>query len=218
MARLLPLLGLLVLPACGGTNPGGGNGVLFVTARLVSDGSTPGTRARVTVRDNAPNGPHVQNAEVALRSGRLGGTVLTWDDNANQYRLDGFAWDDAFRLEVSRGNDFLDGSIEAPGHTLITSPVADTTYRRGDGLPLIVQWGDAVNRRAARVQIRFDKAGIDTTLGQDGLELRVEPNELRADPRERVRVERTNEVGLAGGRPGSQLSAATQHSIEFRVE
>jgi hypothetical protein len=172
----------------------------------------------VTVRENNGNGNHISNADVALRSARLGRRVLEWDADARLYRLDGFAWDDAFRLEVSRGNDFLDGSIEAPGFTAITSPVADTTYRRSDGVPLVVQWTDQLNRRAARVQIRFDKAGIDTTLGQDGLELRVQPNELRADPRERVRVERTNEVTLAGGRAGSQLSAATQHSIEFRVE
>ncbi len=218
MTRPLTLLSLVLLSACGATNPGGGTRTLHVVARFESNGSTPGTWARVTVRQGSGNGDHVANAEVALRGGRLGRQVLAFDDNARQYRLDDFAWDDALRLEVSRGEDFLDGAIEAPGFTVITRPVAGTTYRRADGPPLVVEWSDSMNRRAARVQVRLDKAGIDTTLPQDGLELRVEPGELKVDDKEKVRVERSNQVDLAGGLPGSQLSATTTHSIEFRVE
>ena len=42
--------------------------------------------------------------------------------------------------------------------------------------------------------------------------------DLRVDPKEKVRVERSNEVALAGGVPGSVLSASTAHEIEFHVE
>lgn len=218
MTRTLTLLSLAVLSACGATNPGGGTRTLFVTARLSSDGSTPGTTARVTVRDGSPNGGFVTNAEVVLKGGKLGKRTLTYDPGNTRYELDDFAWDDAFRLEVTRGNDFLDGQIEAPGFTVITSPISDTTFRKADGQPLVIKWTDATNRRAQRVQVRVDKAGIDSTINQDGLEFRVEPNQLKVEDKEKVRVERTNEVELAGGVAGSVLSAETHHSIEFRVE
>ena len=54
MTRSL-LVTLAVLAAsCGLTSPGGGSGTLYVVARLTSDGSTPGSQARVTVRQFFP--------------------------------------------------------------------------------------------------------------------------------------------------------------------
>jgi hypothetical protein len=218
MTRTLTILSFAVLTACGATNPGGGTGTLHVIARITSDGSTPGTSARVTIRDGSPNGGFVTNAEVVLKGGKLGKRTLTYDATRSRYELDDFAWDDALRLEVVRDRDFLDGQIEAPGFTVITSPIADTTFRKADGQPLIIKWTDSLNRRVQRVQVRVDKAGLDTTVAQDGLEFRVEPNQLKVEDKEKVRVERTNEVELAGGVAGSVLSASTNHSIEFRVE
>lgn len=217
MRALLSLVAVL-LTGCGLTSPGGGTGTLFVTARLTSDGSTAGSRARVTVRAGSSTGDVINNAEVAIRGGALGRTLVPWDDGKNQYQLDGFTWVEGFRLEVVRGNNLLDGSIEAPGATLITDPIDGSTFRRADGLPLSIRWRDSRNASAASTQLRLDKAKIDRALPQGIYEVLVAPDDLRVDDKEKVRVERSNEVALAGGAAGSVLSASTEHSIEFRVE
>ncbi len=218
MRALLALVSVVVCSACGYTSPGGGTGTLFVTARLSSDGSTQGNRARVTVRSASSTGDVVPNAEVALQGGALKRTVLSWDPDSKQYRLDGFTWVDGFRLEVIRGNDLLDGSIDAPGATLITNPISDSTFRRADAQPLSITWKDTRNAPAKTTQVRLDKANVDRAIPEGLYELRLDANELTASTKETVRVERSNEVNLAGGAVGSLLSASTNHEIEFRVE
>ena len=204
--------------SCGLTSPGGGTGTLFVTARLTSDGSTRGSHARLTVRSGSSNGDLVKNAEVAIRGGNLGRTIVPYDDAKDQYRLDEFSWVEGFRIEVIRGNEQLDGSIEAPGATLITDPISDSTYTRAAGPPLLIHWKDARNSPAQSTQLHLDKANIDRALPPGVYELLVDQADLRVDPKEKVRVERSNEVALAGGVPGSVLSASTAHEIEFHVE
>ncbi|MFZ5441734.1 MAG: hypothetical protein ACOZQL_17155 [Myxococcota bacterium] len=217
MRALLPAFALLV-SACGYTSPGGGTGTLFVTARLTSEGSTASSRARVTVRAGSMSGAIVEDAEVSIRGGALQKTVVPFDRDSSQYRLDGFQWVEGLRLEVVRGSDLLDGSIDVPGETLITDPINDSTFRRADGQPLVVRWKDARGSPATTTGVRLEKAKLDRTIPQGIFEFRVEANELVANDKERVRVERSNEVTLAGGAAGSVLSAATDHSIEFRVE
>lgn len=216
MRSLLPLA--LALSACGYTSPGGGTGTLYVTARLSSEGSSSSSRARVTVRAGSSTGAVVENAEVTIRGGTLGRTVVPFDVDANQYRLDGFQWVEGFRLEVVRGADLLDGSIDAPGETLISDPISDSTFRRADAQPLIIRWKDARNSVAATTNVRLEKAKLERSIPQGIFEMRVEPSELQANDKERVRLERSNEVNLAGGGAGSVLSASTSHDIEFRVE
>ena len=212
------LLIALVASSCGFTSPGGGTQTLFVTARLSSDGSSAGSSARVTVRQGSSTGDLVKDAEVAIRGGPLGRTIVPYDDGRDQYRLDSFTWVDGFRLEVIRGRDFLDGSITAPGPTLITDPVSGSTFRRADNQPLIIRWRDERNQPADTTQLRLDKAKIERTLAAGVLVIPVDPSELVVNDKERVRIERTSEVALAGGVAGSTLSASTQHEIEFKVE
>ncbi len=217
MTRTL-LIVALVASSCGYTSPGGGTQTLFVTARLSSDGSTAGSTARVTVRQGSSNGDIVRDAEVAIRGGALGRTIVPFDDNREDYRLDSFTWVEGFRLEVIRGRDQLDGSITAPGPTLITDPIAGSTYRRGDGPPLMIRWKDANGQPADTTQLRLDKAKIDRTLAPGVYQVSIEPSELVVSDKENVRVERSSQVSLAGGVSGSTLSASTRHEIEFRVE
>lgn len=170
------------------------------------------------MRAGSTTGAIVDDAEVTLRGGPLGRTVVPFDPDANQYRLDGFQWVEGFRLEVVRGTDLLDGSIDAPGETLISDPIADSTFRRADAQPMIIRWKDARNGLAATTNVRLEKAKLERSIPQGIFEMRVEPGELQANDKERVRLERSNEVNLAGGSAGSVLSASTSHSIEFRVE
>ncbi len=212
------ILAVAVLASGCLTSPGGGSGTLFVTARLTSDGSTSGSSARVTVRAGSSSGELVKNAEVAIRGGSLGRTLVSYDDAKNEYRLDSFTWVEGFRLEVIRGNDRLDGAIEAPGATVITDPISNTTYRRADGPALAIRWKDARGSNANTTQLNLDKAKIDRAIAVGVIDVRLQPSELVVTDKERVRVERSNQVQLAGGATGSTLSAGTEHEIEFRVE
>ncbi|MFT3707255.1 MAG: hypothetical protein QM817_06275 [Archangium sp.] len=218
MNRLLLTVVVIGAAGCGYTSPGGGSGTLFVTARLSSDGSTSGSRARVTVRSGSMTGDIVKNAEVAIRGGPLARTVVPFDDASQQFRLDGFVWPDGIRLEVLRGNDLLDGSIEAPGATVITDPVANTTFSKSAGAPLLVRWKDARGAIASSTTLHLDKAKFDQSLPGGAREFPIDVASLVVNDKERVRVERTNEVVLAGGNSGSVLSASTEHEIEFKVE
>lgn len=218
MTRTLLVTLAMLASSCGLTSPGGGTGTLFVLARLSSDGSTSGSQARVTVRQGSATGDLVKNAEVAIRGGALGRTIIPYDDGKDQYRLDGFSWVEGFRLEVIRGNDLLDGSIEAPGATLITDPIGGSTYRRADGPPLLIRWKDSRGALANNTNLRVEKAKIDRAIPTGVYEVLITPNELVVDDKEKIRVQRSNEVALAGGAPGSLLSAQTEHELEFRVE
>lgn len=218
MTRALLLTLAVLASSCGLTSPGGGTGTFFVTARLTSDGSTAGSRARVTVRRGSSTGDLVKDAEVAIRGGALGRTLVPYDDQRDQYRLESFTWVEGFRLEIIRGNELLDGAIEAPGATLITEPISDSTYRRAAGPPLLIRWRDGRNASASSTRLRLDKANIDRSIPAGVSEVRIDPNELSVSDKEKVRLERSNEVNLAGGVAGSVLSASTEHEIEFRVE
>lgn len=206
----------VLLCACGYTSPGGGTGTLYVTARLTSDGSTSGSRARVTVRQGSSDGALIDDASVTIRGGALGPTPVPLAKNEHQYQLDGFTWVEGFRLEVTRGDDRLDGSIDAPGATLITNPVEDQVVKASE--PFTVQWRDTRNAPAHDVHLRLQKADVDRTLEPGALDFHLDANALAPTGDETVRVERGNTVELAGGATGSELSAATSHQIHFKVE
>lgn len=218
MIRLLLMTLLVAASSCGLTSPGGGTGTLFVLARLTSDGSSSGSHARVTVRSGSATGNLVTDAEVAIRGGALGRTLIPYDGQRDQYRLDAFTWVEGFRIEVIRGNDRLDGSIEAPGATLITNPVGGSTFRRADGPPLFIRWKDERGAPASITSLRLDKAKIDRAIPAGVMEVQIATSDLVVDDKEKVRVQRSNEVSLAGGGAGSLLSAQTEHELEFRVE
>ncbi len=218
MTRSALLAVALCVSACGYSSPGGGTGTLYVVAHLTGDGSTAGSSARVTVRSGAPNGDVVTDAEVAIRGGPLGRTLVPYDADREDYRLERFTWVPGIRLEVLRARDVLDGAIDVPGATLITNPISDSTFRRADGPPLVVRWKDEFGVVAQETRVRLDKADIERTSPRGALEFVVPVADLRVDDKERVRVSRRNEIALVGGVAGSILTATTAHQVEFRVE
>jgi hypothetical protein len=66
--------------------------------------------------------------------------------------------------------------------------------------------------------VRLDQAKLDPPVPGGAVQIFVEPGQLTVDNKERVRVERVNEISLSGGAAGSTLSASTEHEIEFKVE
>lgn len=217
MTRSL-LLSLAVLTsACGLTSPGGGTGTLYVSARLSGDGSTSGSRARVTVRQGSSGGDVVTDAEVAIRGGALNRTLVPFDADRGEYRLDAFTWVEGFRLEVVRGKDQLDGSIEAPGATLITEPISGSVFRRGDNRPLVIRWKDERGTGAEKTRLRLEKAKLERDFPM-GVWMETVALDSLVVGTEKVDVTRTNDVDLAGGAAGSTLSATTDHELEFKIE
>lgn len=207
---VLSTLTSLLLTACGGT------GTLYVTARFSSDGSTPSSRARVTVREAASSGGLVTDAQVSVTGSKMPKTGLPFAMMSNDYRADGFGWDESLRLEVVRGNDRVEATVQSPGFTVITAPTQDGTVVKANGL--LVTWRDAGNAPANIVRLRLDQADVDVTLADDKFQYRIGADPLVVTDRESVYLERSNEIAPPGGAPGSVISATTTHSIQFKVE
>ena len=202
----LVVVGALALTACGGTNPGWGSQTLFVSARLSSDGSTDGTSARVEVRLGSSTGAVVPDATVTLKGNKLADRALTFRDNVGNggaYVADNFAWDSNFAIDVKHGDDNLVGSLDPPGASIITAPIAGTTFRRADS-----------------TKLSLEKAKIDQSWanGAEPFHVELEPSQLVANDKERISLDRTSEVNLAGGTAGSVMRATTSHRIEVTVE
>jgi hypothetical protein len=220
--RLLLGSAVAVLAACSGNDPGYGTQTLYVSARLSTDGSTDGTSARVEVRSGSSTGAIVSDAEVKLRGPKLDSRTLAFSTQGNggAYVLNNFTWDTNFILEVKRGSDNLGASIDPPGASVITAPIAGTTFRLADGKPLAVEWKDELGRRAKSVTLRLEKAKQEETWADSGEPMRFEfaTSRLVKDDKERVELDRTNELTLAGGAAGSTMRATSSHRIEFTVE
>lgn len=217
------VVGALVLAACGGTNPGWGSQTLYVSARLSSDGSTDGTSARVEVRQGSSTGAVVPDATVTLKGNKLEARTLSFRDNVGNggaYVTDNFAWDSNFALEVKHGDDNLVAAIDPPGASIITAPIAGTTFRRADGAALKIEWKDDLGRRADSTRLSLERAKIDQSWanGAEPFHIELEPAQLVANDKERISLDRTSEVNLAGGTAGSVMRATTSHRIEVTVE
>ena len=210
--------------ACGGSNPGGGTKNLYVEVQAVSDGSSDGTWMAVQIRDGSSSGPLVQDATVQIRGDKTGELYLPWQGvswggwTAGAYAKGNLLWDTGWALNIKRGNDGLDGYLQAPGHTVITQPIANTTFSLANAQPLLVKWEDDMGHRAEAVTVELHQSQFVRQLSEDPLQLSIPVNNLQGPTDERVEVTRTNEVNLAGGTPGSVFRASTHHSIQFRVE
>ncbi len=223
MARFVAALLTCLSLGCGGSNTGGTR-TLFVSAIATTDGSTDGTGIGIEVREGGSQGALVSDAVVIVRGDKGGEMSLPWqgvkwgDFAVGAYFKTGIPWETGWAIDIRRGPDRLDAYLVTPGATTITEPIAATTFRRTDGRPLAIRWKDDLGRRARRVRVQLDKAKIDQTFNEDTLAFDVEPNRLAPDGHERITVERTNEIELAGGVPGSVFRAQSRHRIELKVE
>ena len=207
---VLTALTAVLLTACGGT------GTLYVTARFSSDGSTPSSRARVTVREAASSGSLVVDAQVFVTGSKLPKTSIPFQMMQNEYRVEGFGWDETLRLEVVRGADRVEASVQSPGFTVITAPTQEGTVVKANGL--LVTWRDAGNVPAGIARVVLQRADLDVTLADDKFQYRIGADPLVVSDNETVYLERSNEVAPEGAAPGSVLSATTTHAINFNVE
>ncbi len=200
----------VLLSACGGT------GTLYVSARFSSDGSTPSSRARVTVREAATTGSLVLDAQVFVTGSKMPKTAIPFAMNSKDYRVDGFGWDESLRLEVVRGSDRVEATVQSPGFSVITAPTQDGSVVKANGL--LVTWRDANNVPSDIARVQLQQADLDVTLADDKFQYRIGADPLVVNDRETVSLERSNELAPEGAAPGSLISATTTHAINFKVE
>ena len=207
---IVSTLAALLLSACGGT------GTLYVSARFSSDGSTPSSRARVTVREAATTGSLVLDAQVFVTGSKMPKTSIPFAMNSMDYRVEGFGWDESLRLEVVRGSDRVEATVQSPGFSVITAPTQDGSVVKANGL--LVTWRDANNVPSDIARVQLQQADIDVTLADDKFQYRIGAEPLVVNDRETVYLERSNEIAPEGAAPGSIISATTTHAINFKVE
>ena len=208
--RVVSTLTAVLLSACGGT------GTLYVSARFSSDGSTPSSRARVTVREAATTGSLVLDAQVSVTGSKMPKTGIPFAMNSMDYRVDGFGWDESLRLEVVRGSDRVEATVMSPGFSVITAPTQDGSVVKANGL--LVTWRDANNVPSDIARVQLQQADLDVTLADDKFQYRIGADPLVVNDRETVYLERSNEIAPEGAAPGSVISATTTHAINFKVE
>jgi hypothetical protein len=188
------------LAACGGsgdaTDAGGGSGQLLVHAS--AHGEEGGASLSV---DITRAGQNVNDATVIVTSD-LGDATLTRDGDG-QYRGDQGGWGAYFAVDITAGDDWVKGSIEAPDPATVTDPTPDQAFdpHLADGGVVTVAWdGDPAMDVSVKVH-DFDWSGTD-----DG-SLDVPATAFDNESTE-VEIERSNQVDLVGGAAGSDLSAS----------
>lgn len=207
---LFTTLSALLLSACGGT------GTLWVQARFSSDGSTASSRAQVEVREAASSGSRVTDAQVFVTGSKMPKTAIPYAMMRNIYEASGFGWDESLRIEVVRGSDRVEATVQSPGFSVITAPTQEGTVVKANGL--LVTWRDAGNVPANIVRVQLNRADYDVTLADDKFEHRIAADPLLVTPDEFIYLERSNQIAPEGGAPGSVITATTTHGIGFNVE
>jgi hypothetical protein len=196
----------LVLPlaaACGGDDDiagpvdgdsGGGNGALLVRAQIGSEEG--GVEFDVDVERD---GADVTDAEVVI--GTDGADVALVHDGEGRYRGSDGEWSGYYTIEVSAGDDWLDGGLDAPDRPTLLEPdpaQAFDPHTAEDGV-VVVTWGGDLAMTVRVKTKEFEWSGDD----EGGLDI---PASMFVEEDQEIEISRTNEIDLHGGAPGSYLS------------
>jgi hypothetical protein len=190
----------------GRTNTGSGTGTLFVRATVDYESEDNVTRLAVDV---GKGGQDLSGARVRITSD-LGSLDLD-SDGEGKYRARQFGWSGAgYVLEVvvvdanGKKTDELWGSLTAPVRVEITSPdltrPIDARMLPNDAL--VLAWKGPPSDRA---EIRT-KEFQPQPFSPDPLSV-VIPASMFRESVQKLEVERQSSVALAGGLPGSTLTA-----------
>lgn len=195
----------LVLPlvwACGGDDDlagpvdgdrGDGTGALLVRAQI--DSEEGGADFDVTV---SRDGQEVTDAEIII--GTDGADVaLAYDGEQAAYVGGDEVWSGYYTIDVTAGDDWLNGGLEAPDRpTLIEPADAFDPHQVEEGVVLVTWDGELA--MSVRVKTKdFEWSGAD----EGGLEI---PAVTFEDEEQEIEISRQNEIDLEGGAPGSVLA------------
>jgi hypothetical protein len=195
-----------LVAACGGDDDvagpvdgdtGGGTGALLVHAHIDSDEG--GAELDVSVERE---GQEVDDAEVVV--GTEGADVLLELEGDGHYRGFDREWSAWYSIEVTAGDDWLDGGLEAPDRPNLIAPdpaEAFDPHQVADGVVVVTWDGDLA--MTVRVKTKdFEWSGAD----EGGVEI---PATMFEEEEQEIEIDRANEIDLAGGAPGSSLSVET---------
>jgi hypothetical protein len=198
-------------PAASRNEGGTGTQTLRVTGEIEGQDVGGGfvTQFLVSLRD-AAGGP-VSGAVVTVRNPALG-TVNLLELNAAsgdyEATVNVFASGD-YRLDATRGTDNVQGVVVGgmAAHQIV-GPRADTTITANQ--PFTITWTRPSEAVAADLETRdFSTTGIS-----DVGTLTIAGANNPARPDQRIRLWRYNQVGIAGGLPGSRLKLSIRNTVE----
>ena len=203
--RLFALL-LPLTTACGGDDDlagpvdgdsGGGSGALLVRASI--DSEEGGAEVDVSIERA---GRDVDDATVVI--GTDGADLILERDGEGRYRGRDAQWSGWYTIEVTAGDDWLDGGLESPDRPILVDPdpaEAFDPHQAEDGVVLVTWDGDLA--LSARVKTKdFEWSGAD----EGGLEI---PAVMFEEDEQEIEIKRENEIDLAGGAAGSFLAVET---------
>ena len=202
-----------LLAACGSdpgllTSTGTGTRTLHVEGQIEWDASDQAAAIRVVVERA---GLVVDAATVTVRS-PLGDVILVRgrDDDAAAYLGVQPGWATHYTLEVVDGDDRLNASIAAPELMTLLAPSAGIDARALPGGMLTVRWSgepaDSIRVKSAG----FEHRGVD--LGQVDMAAT-----MLEDEEQELELRRDNSIQLAGGMPGSSLTATCEAEFTLLV-
>lgn len=220
MIHALPGLVLVVsLEACGDStgpaanrnNPGTGTLTLEVDAEIAGvELSGAMTTSYLVVVRNAQRLP-VSGAAVTVRNSVLGSVTLTESAAGSGVYVasrPAFPTTD-FTLDVVRGSDNVRGVILGnPGVHTITTPAQNATVAANQ--PLTVTWTRPSQALSGELETR-DYGAVDVP-DNGTYTIPAAANPVRTD--QRIRVNRFNQLDIAGGLPGSRLRVEVRRTIE----
>ena len=210
---------LVVIAACGGTDPGDGTHTLEVNGTVNAEvNGTNGTLPQDFTTDFnieiSLNGNDVTTGTVTIKSDDVI-TTLTYDANNGNARWRGSApgYTETYRLDIVAGADEVRNVVvDGPDIHTFKTPLPGASL--DSTLTIGVEWdrGDEADSASIRV------GDLDRVTIVDTGNYEMGPNMLRAErdqPREnRVEIRRTNRVIPAGAIAGSEFSVSVENDIE----
>jgi hypothetical protein len=202
---------IALIAACGdssSTDPGTGTKTLLVRGHVDWESDVDAAELRVSVRRGDIN---VTDAAVIVHSD-LGDVTLIHDSSSGDYIGVQAGWASYYALSVRAGEDRLDGSIDAPEVPQLTSPdptVAFDPHDAPDGI-ITVHWSGSTGDSIRVRYMDFEYEGVDSG------HLDV-PATVFTEADQELELRRGNAVTLAGGLPGSELSARCEETTTVVV-
>ena len=198
-------------PAANRNNPGTGSLTLRVDAEVAGvEASGVMTTSYVVLVRDAQSLP-VSGANVTVRNTSLGSVTLTENPSGSGLYLatrPTFPSTD-FTLDVVRGADNVRGVVLGnPGVHTITLPARNSTVAANQ--PLNVRW--TVPSQALSAELETRDYGTIEIADNGAHTVPAADNPARTD--QRVRVNRFNELDMAGGLPGSRLRVEVRREVE----
>jgi hypothetical protein len=201
-----------ILTACGGssgfsTDPGSGTTTLLVDAHASFDNELNAADFNVNVKKAGAN---VDNAFVTITS-EFGTVTLVNDPGKGDYKGTQAKWSDTgYKLDIvikdpsGKTTDSLTAALEAPVRVVLTAPKNINAPFDPHTLPnqlLVVSW-----EGPPATSVHVKSKDFEPNLAGDPLTVSI-PAAVFKDTTQKLEIDRSTGVALAGGLPGSRFTA-----------